>query len=248
MANINNRDSFSATTSLIQFFDENGNQLRLSGHDTGLSIGIWEPVVDSISGKKTYPTERRTNTFVSVERILSLSEIITDILLPSYKEGKENSVSIFTKQDRSNMIEVSYRGGSFYIAIHIGIDGITLVPRFTTEFKFSKTTIVTGYDRTTGHMSVEEMEGYFYLFNKILLDYTSIGGCGIAGHSVRNTSKGSTDKMFRYLNDIAVKVGVPVNTYTGYQTPRNNNYSSSQDNSAPNPNYNEVTDISQILQ
>ena len=42
----NNRDrQFSVTTSMISMFDENSNQLRLSGLESGLTVSIWVPQV-----------------------------------------------------------------------------------------------------------------------------------------------------------------------------------------------------------
>jgi hypothetical protein len=179
---------------------------------------------------------------------MALSELL-DTLLDSYKKGENKTIGVFTKQDRSNMIEISYRDADFYLAIHKGIDPATLIPKFTTEFKFAKTTIITNYNRTDGKIEVEELEGYFYLFNKIVLDYTT-AGCGIYGHSVRNTNKTMNDKMFRYLNEIALKVGASVQTFAGYQSQSNNvysNYNSPQATNEPDSNYNELNTLEGLL-
>ena len=50
----NKNEQFSVSTSLISMFDENSNQLRLAGMESGMSIAIWVPQV-SPERKMTFP-------------------------------------------------------------------------------------------------------------------------------------------------------------------------------------------------
>lgn len=249
--NANNKDSFSATTSLVSFFDRNGFQLRLSGMDTGLAIAIWSPVIDPVSGRKSYPKEKRYSIMLTIDRVKTL-DIALEELLEAYKKGEDHSVGVFANNARDKILEVSVRSGDFYISLHFGIDAATLIPRETIEFKFEKTNIITGYDKSTGHMTITDIDGYYYLFSKLIMDYVSMGGSGMPGHAFRNTNKPTTDKMFKYLEQIAQKVGVTMEPsygggYSNQQSYGSGNYNSPQKTNEPSPSYTEVNSLEGLL-
>jgi hypothetical protein len=223
----NNPAKMSISTNSITFFDHNSIMLKLGFLDESLSIGIWEPKVDPNTGKKTYPMEMRNNFILTAQRVEALYDLIMARIIPAVKENKEYNAGVFTSNKRDRIFEIHHKESIIYAYFHNNIDQ-DRHPQSTLVFEFPKTTAIQGYDPKTGDYNLEDMNSAFYLFVKALDSFLH-DVSNSSTHSFRYANRFTTDKVFTYLKELALKLGVSIPTY------------SRQSNSGFNESYNTST-------
>ena len=114
----NKNEQFSVSTSLISMFDENSNQLRLAGMESGMSIAIWVPQV-SPEGKMTFPQQSRFNTILSSDTVGSLDWLIKNRIVPDWQAGKDFKYGVPANRSMTAMIDIIGISGDIYEAAKI---------------------------------------------------------------------------------------------------------------------------------
>lgn len=242
----NRNNQFSVTTSLISMFDENSYQLRLSGLESGLSFAIWVPQV-SPEGKMTYPQEARFNTIMNADAVGALDWIIKNKIVPDWQAGKDFKYGVPCNRSMTNMIDIIGQSGEIYLRVSKDIDE-NRQAKHVYQFKFTNTPIVIGYDPQTGNFDVDKVPAQFTMFTEVIAAYTAVTYC--AGHGARVAEKFTISSFYNYLQAIAAKLGVVVNTGYRRNAPlegNNNSYGSNPQTGGYNGQMQEVASINELL-
>ena len=203
------------TTNGMTLFDENGVMLRLDFLDDALSVQIGFP--DIVDGKRKYPTEKRQSLIVTNDRVSALYDIVINKVLPAIEAGKDYDGGIFTSKRKDGVFEVAVQSGEPYLMYHKDIDA-DRKPKATYIFKFDKTSIIEKYNVESTEFEQCEVHAKFTLFVKLLEGFVLLSN-NITTHSYRHANKYTTDKIFLYLNEIAKKMGLTVESRSSYGTP-----------------------------
>ena len=234
-------------TNSLTMFDQNSIMLKLSFLDECLSIGIWTPVVDA-SGKKTYPQEQRNTFVLTSQRVEALYELILYKVIPALKEGRDYNGGVFTSNKKDRVFEILVKEETLYAYLHTNIDE-NRHPANTTVFEFQKTPTIENYNTTTGDFIMNDNNSGFYLFTKVL-DGFLLHISHITTHSFRYANRFTTEKVFDYLKEIALKLGVNVQS-NSYGSKSTNGFDSADSGNSSSvdsmPAMETIDDITQIL-
>lgn len=211
------------TTSGCTLFDENSIMLRLGFLDDGFTILFGDPKQDGMN--KTYPLEKRHSLILRPERATALLEnIIVDKVLPAMENGTSYNGGVFLNRRKDSILEVRVQDGEVYLAFHKGIDE-NRVPKESYVFHFQKTQIIENYNPDGSAFEQFDVHGCFMLFCKFL----ESGVYDInnsSAHSMRKANYYTTNKIFRYLEGLATKLGVTVENRS-YQNGSSSGFSQS---------------------
>lgn len=224
--NENNRynNQVSVSTSMMTIWDSTtGAQLKLSILNNGLGIAIWLPLVGP-DGSRKYPSENRFSTVLNQKNTLAMEKIISDYIIPAYEKGTNMHMGVFTNSNRSILVEIEVRDGSFYLLMHRGCDPTTRVSKDTIRFKFDSTMVVDGYDVASGEMSAVPIQAEFFVFAKAVNAFNDLAGGMYAAHGASIASNSFNTRFMTYIRAIAesVHAQLPAPTYQqngGYHTP-----------------------------
>lgn len=221
----------SVTTSGCTFFDENGVMLRLGFLDDGYTILFGEPKQEGNSRK--YPQDQRASLVLTADRASALYyEIIEKKLLPAMESGTEYNGGVFLNRRKDAILELRLQDGDVYLVYHRGIDE-DRVAKEAHVFKFMKTEIVENYAPDGSTFEQSKVEGYFMMFCKFLqagiYDLSNS-----SAHAYRHANWYTTNKIFKYLEGLAAKLGVVVENRTFQNTSGSGfNSSPSEDSLTP---------------
>ena len=242
----NKNEQFSVSTSLISMFDENSNQLRLAGMESGMSIAIWVPQV-SPEGKMTFPQQSRFNTILSSDTVGSLDWLIKNRIVPDRQAGKDIKYGVPANRSMTAMIDIIGISGDIYLRISRDIDEDRKAKNVY-QFKFVNTPVIIGYDPQTGNFDVDHIPAQFTMFTEVISAYTAISA--LSGHGTRVATKFTVSSFYNYLQAIAAKLGVVVNTGYKKNPPidgGNKSYGSNPQTGGYNGQMQEVSSISELL-
>lgn len=241
-------NQFNVTTSLISMFDDNSQQLRLAGMESGLSIAIWVPQV-SPEGKMSFPQQSRYSVILSAETVSALAWTIKNKIVPDWVAGKDFKYGVPTNRSMTSVIDIIGSNGDIYLRMSRDINEERKA-KYVYQFKFVNTPVVAGYDPYTGEFNIENVPAQFTMFTEVITAYSAISS--VCGHGTRYSMRGTLNSYYNYLQGIAAKLGVIVNT--GYQknppldTNRNNTYGSNPQTGGYNGQMQEVASINELLQ
>lgn len=247
----NNRQ-FTVTTSLISMFDETGAQLRLAGLESGMSIAIWTPQINP-DGKTTYPQEMRFNTMMSTDTVASLNWLIRNRIVPDWEAGKDFKYGIPCNRSMTAVIDIIGVGGEIYLRMSRDIDE-NRQAKNVHQFKFTNTNILLNYDPQSGAFDIDKVPAQFTMFTEVIAAYNAVTYS--AGHGSRVANKFTISSMYNYLQAIASKLGVVVDTgyrrnppLTGGNTVNsgNSSYGATPQTSGYNGQMQEVASITELL-
>ncbi len=242
----NKNEQFSVSTSLISMFDENSNQLRLAGMESGMSIAIWVPQVSPV-GKMTFPQQSRFNTILSSDTVGSLDWLIKNRIVPDWQAGKDFKYGVPANRSMTAMIDIIGISGDIYLRISRDIDEDRKAKNVY-QFKFVNTPVIIGYDPQTGNFDVDHIPAQFTMFTEVISAYTAISA--LSGHGTRVATKFTVSSFYNYLQAIAAKLGVVVNTGYKKNPPidgGNKSYGSNPQTGGYNGQMQEVSSISELL-
>lgn len=234
--------NFSVTTNMISMFDENSNQLRIAGYDTGLQIAIWVPTITP-EGKLTFPQEGRHSVILSQTAVAALDYLIKNELTDKIASGTEYKKGVPTGRSASSFVDLIYTpgldtDGSVYLRISRDVDA-NKAAKEVYLYKFMKDPVTVGYNPQTGEFETEMIDAQFALFCDTISAYTAI--TMPAGHGAHVSEHFELSRMYRYLQGIATKLGVTITTeYGNTQQPSNSQASYTGQ-------INEAADISALL-
>ena len=237
----NTFNKINVSTNSLTLFDENGTMFKLGFLNETLSVMLCAPVV-SPEGKRTYPTEARVNFIITADRVASLhNNIIMEKVLDAVAENRNYNGGIFLDVKKNRVFEIRVQDGEVYAIYYIDIDA-ERHPKRTIVYKFSKSPIIEKYNPESGDFEMPEAHSQFYLFTKTLDGFLECIN-GINTHSHRYTNKYVTDKVFKMLEDISIKLGI---TITPSKSPSwgNSNGSVSEESM---PSMTETTDLNSLL-
>lgn len=207
----NNYQRNSVTTSGCTFFDEHGVMLRLGFLDDGFTILFGEPKQEGNSRK--YPQDQRASLILTADRAAALfDKIIVDKVLPALENGTDYNGGVFLNRRKDAILELRVQSGDVYLAFHRGIDE-NRVAKEVHVFKFMKTQIIEKYAPDGSTFDQSDVEGYFMLFCKFL-DSGIHDINNSSAHAYRHANWYTTNKIFKYLEGLAAKLGVVVENRT----------------------------------
>lgn len=208
-------NQLSMTTNSLSIFDENGLLFKIGYLDETVSIGMWEPMTDPATGKRSYPKEMRNSLLLTPERVAALLELINTTVINNVEAKTPYNGGVFTSNKKDSIFEILVdkmgEDVDIYLLFHKNINQ-ERVPDKTVAFKFKKVPIIQKYNSKTGEFELYDTHGEFYMFVKVLEGFLLVNANGNAGHSMRNHNKYTTDKIFKYLAEFATKMGVTVGT------------------------------------
>lgn len=244
----NNRDrQFSVTTSMISMFDENSNQLRLSGLESGLTVSIWLPQV-SPEGKMSYPREMRIDTIMQVDSVASLNWLIRNRVVPDWQAGKDFKYGVPCNRSMTNVIDIIGESGEIYLRISRDIDE-NRIAKNVYQFKFVNTPVLINFDPNSGNFEIDKVPAQFTMFTEVIAAYNAVTAC--AQHGARVGMKFNMSSMFKYLQAVSAKLGVTVeNSYRsnpGFTNTNNNSYGSNPQTNGYNGQMQEVSSLNALL-
>ena len=122
------------------------------------------------------------------------------------------------------------------------------------QFKFTNTNILLNYDPQSGAFDIDKVPAQFTMFTEVIAAYNAVTYS--AGHGSRVANKFTISSMYNYLQAIASKLGVVVDTgyrrnppLTGGNTVNNGNssYGATPQTSGYNGQMQEVASITELL-
>lgn len=232
--------NFAVSTNMVSMFDENSNQLRIAGYDTGLQVAIWVPSI-SPEGRMTFPQEGRHSVVLSQTAVAALDYIIKNQLMDRVVSGQEFKKGVPTGRNATSFVDLIHKDGAIYIRISKDADA-NKVAKEVYLYKFMQDPVTVGYNPQTGEFETEMIDAQFALFCNTISAYAAFSMP--AGHGAHVGEHFELNRMFRYLQGIATKLGVTITTeYT------NGGGSTQQSGSqaAYQGQINEASDISALL-
>lgn len=244
--NYNQRPSI--TTNSIALFDEAGVMLKCGFLDGNISISFGS--VKEEGGKRTYPNELRDNLLLSSERSSALFDIIQYKVLPAIESGTTYNGGVFTSNKKDNILEIQVitenNKSEIFLVFHRNIDE-NRKPSKSISFKFGKTPIIENYNTESGEFVLDEIDTHFFLFIKLLEGFLLCGVNNVTAHSYRNANRYTMDKIFKYLEEFAAKLGVTVanNSYNNFNN--NNSGFNKSETEQTMPVMNELDSIESLM-
>lgn len=225
----NKPQKYDISTSLAVLWDNIGNQLRISGNESGLAIGIWVPEIDPMSGRRKYPQEKRAQCILSQKLVAAIDKFIVEDLVPAYGSGKATNRGFFTNSAMTTHFEVGVEplpddgngaNGLFYVQISKGVDANTGIAASTTRYNFDFVMCTKDYDHTTGKFDYESVQADFLVFSYALYGYGRLCSGITSGHGTRIATSYSDKRLMDYIRSIAnaVHAQIPTSTYSGSYT------------------------------
>lgn len=200
------------STTGITLFDENGIMLKMGYLDDSLSLLIGEPKV-SDNGKRSYPQDTRYPFIIRLDRATALyEEIILKKVLPAIENGTNYNGGIFLNKRNDAIFEIRVQDGDVYLVYHKEI-GEDRVPKSSHVFKCQKTPVIEKYNPDGSHFEKSDTEAYFMLFCRYL-DAGIYDLNNSSAHSFRKANYYTTNKIFNYLEGLASKLGVTIESRT----------------------------------
>lgn len=204
----NNFQQNKVSTSGITLFDENGIMLKLGYLDDSLSLLIGEPKIAD-NGKRSYPQDTRYPFIITLDRATALYEkIILEKVLPAIENGTNYNGGVFLNKRNDAIFEIRVQDGDVYLVYHKEI-GEDRVPKSSHVFKCQKTPVIENYHTDGSHFEKSDTEAYFLLFCR----YVDAGIYDLnnsSAHSFRKANYYTTNKIFNYLEGLASKLGVTI--------------------------------------
>lgn len=244
--NNNQRQQFAVTTNMVSLFDDQSVQLRIGGLDNAMSVALWIPVPGE-NGKNTYPQDHRPSVVLAPERVSALASVLRNDVIPAIAEGRHIDRSIFTSRKMSSMIQIKSDDEGIFLYLHLDIDE-NRIPKNTYRFHFEDAMILTAYRPVTGEYDIDKIYATFYLFCQTVEAFTQ-NGTGISTHSDRVINRYTLDKIFRYLEGIAQKLGVVIQnpTYGNRSSSNSSGGGFTPQGATPAPQMQEVNSLSDML-
>jgi len=246
MNNNNNNSQFqkvNINTNSLTFFDDNGVMLKCGFLNENISISFGTAVDNN--GKRSYPNDKRDNLLLTSDRVGALYCLIKDKFLPAIEKGEDYNGGVFTsmKKDQVFELRIEHQNGvaEIYALFHRNIDA-NRIPQKTVVFKFTKVPVIEKYNTTNGEFLLDEIDAQFYMFIKLIEGFVIAGANNVTAHSYRNANHYTTDKIFKYLGEMAAKMGISVASSPAY----NNGFDKSTSN-ADMPAIEEIDDFGDLL-
>jgi hypothetical protein len=115
-------------------------------------------------------------------------------------------------------------------------------PRATYAYKFTKVPIIESYNPETANFAPREIHSQFALFARFIEGFLLMG-TNAGTHSYRTADKYTRDIIMNTLKELAVKLGVSVETYHGFGGQHQN---TGFDNDLPFGNDNHMPSIDEV--
>lgn len=204
MADYNNNGRIQISTGLTSFFGENQRLLKISAMDTSISLAFCEPA--EVNGKTTYPKEQRHIAMITYDRAMALYQQIVDYLLPSYKEGRADSVGCYTNMDRSGRITISVDEDQQFRLNFVRKTGDI---EYMNEFQFTPIMAFHDSHGTTNEKYVaNNVQAQFLIFVELLRGFSTISATSLVGHSERLANQYFMNRLYDYLATLSAKLGM----------------------------------------
>lgn len=247
----NRNNQFSVTTSMISMFDETGTQLRLAGLESGMSFAIWTPQVNP-DGRTTYPQEMRFTSMLSTDTVASLNWLIRNKIVPDWQSGKDFKYGVPCNRNMTAVIDIIGVGGEIYLRMSRDIDE-NRQAKNVHQFKFTNATILQNYDPQSGSFDIDTVPAQFTMFTEVIAAYNAVTYS--AGHGSRVANKFTITSMYNYLQAIASKLSVVVDTGYRRNPPltggnpnvQTSSYGATPQSSGYNGQMQEVASITELL-
>lgn len=247
----NRNNQFSVTTSMISMFDETGTQLRLAGLESGMSFAIWIPQVNP-DGRTSYPQEMRFTSMLSTDTVASLNWLIRNKIVPDWQSGKDFKYGVPCNRNMTAVIDIIGTGGEIYLRMSRDIDE-NRQAKNVHQFKFTNTTILQNYDPQSGSFDIDTVPAQFTMFTEVIAAYNAVTYS--AGHGSRVANKFTITSMYNYLQAIASKLSVVVDTGYRRNPPltggnpnvQTSSYGATPQSSGYNGQMQEVASITELL-
>lgn len=209
--NSNSRSSqFDVNTSSMILYSGNVS-LRMDLYNRNLSIGLIR-AVQTPEGKNTFPKDSAIRVLLTPDRVESLVLLITDGVIPALEARRVYSEGLITNSRMTNMIMVGCDAdGNAYLDIFNGMND-RRIPKEYARFVFQRNQTLSKFNPNTGdYEQGPDVQGQLYLFARCLEDFSY--NVSMAGaHFQRITDNGFNRRLMSILQEIAIKLGVPVRT------------------------------------
>ena len=201
-------------------FDPHKVLLKCNYLDTALAIAFWLPGIKA-DGSTGYPEENRFNAIIRQEPAAALLSIAQGKLIDAIEERREYEGGVFINKDRTSILQFVVQIPNTENAIPVvklvymsGID-MDKKPKNTYVYEFATSGVVENFvpGSESHEISITDVQAQVWLFCEYLKSYIS-GLTNANTHSYRLVQNWANDRIYKTIEQIAVKVGVPIQTYT----------------------------------
>ena len=199
---------FDVNTSSIIMFSENMS-LRLDLYNKNLQLGLIR-AVQNAEGKNTYPKDTAVKVLLTQDRVQALVTLIADGVIPALEARRAYESAIITNSKMTNMVLVGCTtDGIAYLDVYTGMDE-RRIPKERARFIFQKNQTLSKYNSNTGdYEQGPDIQGQLYLLARCLEDFVYSSSMA-AVHNYRIVENSFNRKLMNLLQDIATKMGIPV--------------------------------------
>lgn len=199
---------FDVNTSSIIMFSENIS-LRMDLYNKNLQLGLIR-AVQTAEGKNTYPKDSAIKVLLTQDRVQALVTLITEGVIPALEARRAYEAAIITNSKMTNMVLVGCNtDGIAYLDVYTGMDE-RRIPKEKARFIFQKNQTLSRFNPNTGdYEQGPDIQGQLYLFARCLEDFVFSSSMA-AVHNYRIVENGFNRRLMNLLQEIASKMGIPV--------------------------------------
>lgn len=207
-SNGRNYSQFDVNTNSLSVFS--GNMcMRLDLYNKNLQVGLIRAVQTS-EGRNTYPKDNAIRALLTPDRVQAVVTLITDGVIPALEARRPYEGSIITNSKMSTIVRVGCDAdGNAYFDIYTGMDD-RRIPKDAARYQFPKNQTLSRFDAKTGEYEQgPDVQGQLYLVARCMEDFIYNSSMA-AVHSYRIVENSYNRRIMNLLQDIAAKMGIPV--------------------------------------
>lgn len=210
--NTGNYQRENTNTNCLFLFSEDSIMLKIALYNDSLAIEFGIPEFNSTANKNQYPNDpqHRVSFILTPDRVATLLNILKEDIIPAVAENRPIASGITTNAMGTRVMDIMFdEAGNLMLRGFSNIDMNTRKAQISVYFPFNRVINVRSYNKDTGEFQSRETHGNFYLFIWVLTSYLT-GIVSFPAHSIKKDYYFKNE--VKRLQDIAMKLGIPVDT------------------------------------
>lgn len=209
------------STNGLTLFDPRKVIMKTNFLDSSLSIALWLPGIKP-DGSTGYPEQNRVFAIIRPEQAAALYNILTHQVMDAIEEKRSYEGGVFTNKDRTSIVQFEVDPPEsdeslpiIRLVYMVGVD-MDKKPKNTYVYEFATSGIIENFklDKDTESVRVTDVQAQLWLFSAYLKAYLT-NSSNAAAHSYRLVQNFYNDRLYKSIEQIAVKVGAPLPVYGG---------------------------------
>lgn len=209
------------STNGLTLFDPRKVILKTNFLDSSLSIALWLPGPKP-DGSMGYPEQTRYFAIIRAEQAAALYNILTHQVMDAIAEKRSYQGGVFINKDRTAIVQFEVEPPEtedslpvVSLSYMIGID-MNKNPKTTIVYEFATSAIIENFkaNKDTDSVRVTDVQAQLWLFGQYLKAFLA-NSSNATAHSYRMAQNFFNDRLYKSIEQIAVKVGAPLPVYGG---------------------------------